>query len=253
MSHPVLHFEIIGRDGTTLSNFYRDVFGWRVEPPADGDPIHYHLMDPQPGSFYGIRGGIGTAPDGYDGHVTFYICVDDVESAFAKIEEHGGSRMMGPQAVPNGPVIGLFRDPEGRTVGLVDPGDRTMAAPMELVPYVFFYGRAREALEFYARVLGGSYEIGAQSDDGGILHAVVKAPGIAFAVTDGPPGARAIDPDAGNITLALRVADPAIAERTFAGLADGGTILMPFANATWGGKFGSLHDRFGNEWFVTSS
>ena len=48
----------------------------------------------------GIGGGIGSAPEGYDGHVTFYVEVPDVEAALAKAESLGGSRMMGPDEVP---------------------------------------------------------------------------------------------------------------------------------------------------------
>ena len=65
-------------------------------------------------------GGVGTAPEGYGGHVTFYVEVPDVEAALAKAESLGGSRMMGPDEVPEaGITIGLFTDPEGHVVGLV--------------------------------------------------------------------------------------------------------------------------------------
>jgi len=40
----------------------------------------------------GIGGGIGVGPDGYDGHVTFYVEVPDVEAALAQAEILGGSR-----------------------------------------------------------------------------------------------------------------------------------------------------------------
>jgi predicted enzyme related to lactoylglutathione lyase len=113
VKHPVMHFEIIGHDAPKLRNFYADVFGWNVAAPIQESEVQYSLVDPVPGFQRGISGGIGKAPDGYDGHVTFYVVVDDLETAFAKIEEHGGSRMMGPDKVPNGPIIGLFRDPEG--------------------------------------------------------------------------------------------------------------------------------------------
>jgi len=70
----------------------------------------------------GIGGGIGTAPEGYDGHVTFYVAVPDVEAALAKAESLGGSRMMGPDKVPEAGIeIGLFTDPEGHTIGVVTP------------------------------------------------------------------------------------------------------------------------------------
>jgi predicted enzyme related to lactoylglutathione lyase len=51
--------------------------------------------------------------------VTFYVEVPDVEAALAKAESLGGSRMMGPDQVPGGPIIGLFTDLDGNTVGVV--------------------------------------------------------------------------------------------------------------------------------------
>jgi predicted enzyme related to lactoylglutathione lyase len=70
----------------------------------------------------GIGGGIGVGPDGYDGHVTVYIEVPDVEAALAKAESLGGTRMMGPDEVMDRLVIGLFQDPEGHTIGVMSTG-----------------------------------------------------------------------------------------------------------------------------------
>jgi predicted enzyme related to lactoylglutathione lyase len=70
----------------------------------------------------GIGGGIGSGPEGYDGHVTFYVEVPDVEEALAKAESLGGSRMMGPEKPMEGIEIGLFGDPEGHIVGVVKSG-----------------------------------------------------------------------------------------------------------------------------------
>jgi uncharacterized protein len=70
----------------------------------------------------GIGGGLGTGPEGYQGHVTFYVEVPDVEAALAKAESLGGSRMMGPQKVMEGVEIGLFHDTEGHVVGVVKGG-----------------------------------------------------------------------------------------------------------------------------------
>lgn len=44
--------------------------------------------------------------EGYDGHVTFYVEVPDVEAALAKAESLGGTRVMGPDKVPDGPELG---------------------------------------------------------------------------------------------------------------------------------------------------
>lgn len=250
MKHPVMHFEIMGQDAPKLRNFYSDVFGWNVAAPIPNYELQYSLVDPVPGLARGIMGGIGKAPTGYDGHVTFYVVVDDMESAFARIEEHGGSRMMGPDKVPNGPVIGLFRDPEGHTIGLVDVGDDMRGAPLELAPFVFFNGRCAEALEFYKKALGGDYEI-VMRDGDRIQYAKFTAPGISLQAADGS-ATRPVDPNEGNVSLALNVPDAARAAEIFSALAEGGAVATPFDEASWGGKFGALHDRFGTEWFVTT-
>lgn len=122
MGQPVVHFEILGKDADKTQSYYAELFGWKVEPLPFENPTQYGTVQRDGntnGDGIGIGGGIGQAPDGYDGHVTFYVEVPDVEAALAKAESLGGSRMMGPDQVPGGPVIGLFRDPDGNTVGVV--------------------------------------------------------------------------------------------------------------------------------------
>ena len=182
--------------------------------------------------------------------MTFYVVVDDVEDRpSARSKSHGGTRMMGPDKVPNGPVIGLFRDPEGHTIGLVDPGDDMRGAPMELVPFVFFYGRCAEALEFYKKALDGDYEIRVREGDT-VHYATFTGSGISFKAADGRT-TRTIDRDDGNISLALTILDQRRPPKSSTALAEGGKIVTPFGDADWGGKFGAVHDRFGNEWYVT--
>lgn len=114
MGRPVVHFEVMGKDGPKLREYYGQLFDWKFD--TAGADFDYGVV-PQEGSQIG--GGIGTAPEGYDGHVTFYVGVTDVEAALARAEELGGSRMMGPETVAEGVEIGQFRDPEGWTVGVV--------------------------------------------------------------------------------------------------------------------------------------
>jgi predicted enzyme related to lactoylglutathione lyase len=67
----------------------------------------------------GIGGGVAQGPDGYDGHVTFYVAVPDVEAALQKAESLGGSRVMGPETIMEMVTLGQFEDPEGNLVGVV--------------------------------------------------------------------------------------------------------------------------------------
>jgi uncharacterized protein len=122
MGQPVVHFEIIGTDAEKLRGYYSDLFGWEID---SDNPMNYGTVQRDGNTNadgIGIGGGIGQGPEGYDGHVTFYIEVSDVEAALAKAESLGGSRMMGPEQPMEGVEIGLFNDPEGHTVGVVKTG-----------------------------------------------------------------------------------------------------------------------------------
>jgi predicted enzyme related to lactoylglutathione lyase len=119
MGQPVVHFEIIGQDPEKLQSYYSELFGWEFD--AD-NPMKYGIVQRDANvsdDGVGIGGGVGSGPEGYDGHVTFYIGVPDVEAALAKAESLGGSRMMGPDKVMEDVEIGLFNDPEGHVIGVV--------------------------------------------------------------------------------------------------------------------------------------
>ena len=83
------------------------------------------------------------------------------------------------------------------------------------------------------------------------MHATFTAPGITFMASDGM-STKPVDPDEGNVSLALTIPDRVQGERAFHALGDGGTIKMPLADAFWGEKLGCVQDRFGLEWFVST-
>ena len=119
MGAPVTHFEVVGRDGESLRRYYGELFGWRIDA---NNPMSYGIVSREENlspEGIGIGGGIGQGPDGYEGHVTFYVEVPDVEAALAKAESLGGARMMGPDKVMDQVEIGLFTDPEGHVIGVV--------------------------------------------------------------------------------------------------------------------------------------
>ena len=81
MGQPVVHFEVIGSDGERLQSYYGELFDWDVN--SDNE-MKYGLVDREAnsnGEGIGLGGGIGQGPDGYEGHVTFYVEVPDVEAA----------------------------------------------------------------------------------------------------------------------------------------------------------------------------
>lgn len=131
----------------------------------------------------------------------------------------------------------------------------------QLQPYLFLYGRCAEALEFYKGVFGGSYEAMRVGDspvsgemppgsENRIMHASFTSGEISFLCSDGREE-KTVDPDAGNISLALSFEDETRGRKIFDGLAAGGEVRMPIEPAFWGGKFGMVVDKFGTEWMMT--
>jgi predicted enzyme related to lactoylglutathione lyase len=119
MGEPVVHFEIIGKDGETLQRYYADLFGWEIDA---SNPMSYGIVQREGNTNaegVGIGGGVAAGPEGYGGHVTFYVEVPDVEAALAKAESLGGTRTMGPETIMDGVELGHFTDPEGHLVGVV--------------------------------------------------------------------------------------------------------------------------------------
>jgi predicted enzyme related to lactoylglutathione lyase len=127
MGQAVVHFEVIGRDGRILHEFYSGLFGWKIDTD---NPVGYGVVardDNLNAEGIGIGGGVMGSSDipgmeGYEGHVTFYVEVPDVEEALATAERLGGTRRMGPDQVPDGPIIGQFVDPEGHLIGVTQAG-----------------------------------------------------------------------------------------------------------------------------------
>ena len=117
MGQPVMHFEVVGKDGEKLQRYYADLFGWEIN--AD-NPMKYGMVDAKTNGENGIGGGVGQGPDGYDGHVTFYVAVPDVEQALQKAESLGGTRIMGPEDIMGMVTLGQFKDPEGHLIGVVN-------------------------------------------------------------------------------------------------------------------------------------
>jgi uncharacterized protein len=120
MGQPVVHFEIIGRDPAKLQSYYGELFGWEFDT---SNPMNYGVVAREGNTNddgVGIGGGVGgPGPDDYEGHVTFYAEVPDVEAALAKAESLGGTRVMGPEQIMETIEIGLFTDIEGHLVGVV--------------------------------------------------------------------------------------------------------------------------------------
>jgi predicted enzyme related to lactoylglutathione lyase len=108
MGHPVVHFEIGGRDIAKTQEFYAKLFDWKITPmgPAamidTGEGIPGHIT------------ALGHEPNHY---TIFYVEVDDVAAYLEKVKGLGGKTLVPPVTIPTG-TFAWFQDPEGNTVGL---------------------------------------------------------------------------------------------------------------------------------------
>ena len=132
---------------------------------------------------------------------------------------------------------------------------------MQLEPYLFFYGRTEEALNFYKDVFGGEitqlsrYEGSPMESEvpadqkKKIMHARFESPTFSLMAAEGrSTGAQG----EGNISLSLYAKDGNEALRIFERLSQGGKVAMPFQDVFWGGKFGMLTDKFGIDWMMST-
>jgi uncharacterized protein len=128
MGSPVVHFQIRAEDVGAMSAFYRELFGWQIEPrrmtSVEADVSgSYPFIEAEEG---GITGGITDAEDAH-GNV-LVVEVDDVDAVLQRVEELGGHRRY-PDTPPErmtiagdggGPFeLGGFEDPEGNLVYVI--------------------------------------------------------------------------------------------------------------------------------------
>ena len=126
-----------------------------------------------------------------------------------------------------------------------------------LNPYLSFRDDARQAMEFYKGVFGGTLTLntfgefgspeGADADK--VMHAQLEAEnGFTLMASDTQPGME--HQPGNNISISLSGEDGDELHRYWDGLADGGNVTMPLEKQMWGDEFGMLVDRFGVAWMV---
>lgn len=124
-----------------------------------------------------------------------------------------------------------------------------------LYPYIFSEDARRQA-EFYVQALDGEIVLlrtfgempGAPAEiKDKVMHLRLKAAGQLFFLADSAQG----PVKRGNgLDLTLEFTSEDEARRAFDGLADGGTVVMPFAKQFWGSMLGRVIDPFGVSWEI---
>ncbi|MFG2894847.1 VOC family protein [Streptomyces sp. NPDC048248] len=130
-----------------------------------------------------------------------------------------------------------------------------------LNPYITFSGEAKQALEFYKEVLGGTLNVNTYGDFGSeappgfadkVMHGQLESTsGFTLMCADNPPGSEH-DPG-NNFAVSLSGDDADELRGYWSKLSDAGTVSVPLERQMWGDVFGMCTDKFGITWMVNIS
>ncbi len=121
MTGRVVHFEVPYDDADRARAFYRDVFGWEIQPVPEFEynfvqtgPVSGEGMPTEPGY---IGGGMFQRQGDIDRPV-ITIEVDDMTAALQTVAGHGGTAVGEPMPVGEMGIAAYFKDSEGNLMGL---------------------------------------------------------------------------------------------------------------------------------------
>jgi len=141
---------------------------------------------------------------------------------------------------------------------LVSGKENLMAS--RLNPYISFAGNARQAMEFYKRVFGGTLTLNTIGESGSpdapnadkIMHSSLETDsGFTLMASDIQPGME--HSPGNNITVSLSGDDADDLRSYWEQLSNGGTVAVPLEKQMWGDEFGMCMDQFGIPWMVNIS
>lgn len=117
MSHPVVWFEILGKDGAKLQAFYAELFDWKIDA---NNPTKYGLVEATAGR--GIPGGVGSTMGERAPHpgVAIYVSTDDIPRELERATRLGAKVLLPRTELPGGTILAFFSDPAGNSIGLVE-------------------------------------------------------------------------------------------------------------------------------------
>ena len=126
-----------------------------------------------------------------------------------------------------------------------------------LNPYLSFGGDARQAMEFYKEVFGGTLTLHSYGDFGqqdtpfadNVMHGALEAAGdFVLMASDAPPDMELTPGN--NFAVSLSGDDGDDLRGYWEKLSADGTVTVPLEKQMWGDEFGMCMDRFGTSWMV---
>jgi len=130
---------------------------------------------------------------------------------------------------------------------------------MDIKPYLFFNGQARDAVTMYADIFGvpmpemmtmkdAPFEMGLPAErDNWIMHCEMKIGTSGIYLSD---DFAANSPAMDGASVMINLPTATEAKRIFDALAKGGEVRMKWEPTFWSAGFGTLTDKFGIRWMV---
>ena len=129
-----------------------------------------------------------------------------------------------------------------------------------LIPYLFFNGNCREAMNFYKQCFDGELQLMTYADapadencnskgakDNEIMHASLTNGIFMLMASDWPEGGAK---QGNNVSLNINCQSIAEIEKLFKALAADGEVVQALTDTFWGARFGMLVDKFGIHWML---
>lgn len=113
--HPIVHFELSAHDPQAAGEWYNELFGWPMSHFPEYNYVGFTTQEKFGGGFADVKNGMPA------GTTVIYVETDDITATVEQVEAAGAGILMRGDPIPGVGIIGMFRDPSGNTVGLLQP------------------------------------------------------------------------------------------------------------------------------------
>jgi len=128
LDRTIIHFEIPANNPEKLSQFYSNLFGWKIEKTSTPETGDYWSIETRAGTAQnmeksmttaGVNGGMMKRMDANQKPVN-YIVVESVDDFSKKLQDLGGKIIIPKTPIPKMGAFAVGLDPEGNQVGLFE-------------------------------------------------------------------------------------------------------------------------------------
>lgn len=124
---------------------------------------------------------------------------------------------------------------------------------MQIQPYLFFDGRAEEAIEFYKKALGAEERMRFEGPGGSIMHAELKIGDSVIMLADEAPDWGALGPGTvGGTPVTIHVYVEDVDDVFAKALAAGATEVRAVSDEFYGDRSGQFNDPWGHRWNIAT-